>query len=62
MAFSFTSDPIEEAMVARSKAGVAVSGVFETTGSQTTFSAYGKLKAAGCRSTPMAARGRCTTR
>lgn len=47
MAFSFTSDPIEEAMVARSKAGVQVSGVFETTGSQTPFSAYGKLKAAG---------------
>ena len=46
MAFSFTSDPIEEAMVARSKTGVSVSGVFETTGSQTAFSAYGKLKGA----------------
>ena len=47
LAFSFTSDPIEEEMVARGKAGVAVSGVFETTGSQTQYSAYGKLKQAG---------------
>ncbi len=47
MAFSFTSDPIEEAMATRRAAGVEVRGVFETTGSQTTFSAYGKLKAAG---------------
>jgi phosphatidylserine/phosphatidylglycerophosphate/cardiolipin synthase-like enzyme len=47
LAFSFTSDPIEEEMVARGKAGVQVSGVFETTGSQTQYSAYGKLKKAG---------------
>jgi phosphatidylserine/phosphatidylglycerophosphate/cardiolipin synthase-like enzyme len=47
MAFSFTSDPIEAAMAERSKAGVTVSGVFETTGSQTAFSAYGKLKKEG---------------
>lgn len=47
LAFSFTSDPIEEEMAARSKAGITVSGVFETTGSQTQFSAYGKLKSAG---------------
>ena len=47
LAFSFTSDPIEEEMVARGRAGVEVSGVFETTGSQTQYSAYGKLKKAG---------------
>ncbi len=47
LAFSYTSDPIEEEMVARGKAGVQVSGVFETTGSQTQYSAYGKLKKAG---------------
>ena len=47
LAFSFTSDPIEQEMVARGKAGVQVSGVFETTGSQTQYSAYGKLKKAG---------------
>ncbi len=47
LAYSFTSDPIEQAMVARSQAGVSVSGVFENSGSQTPFSAYGKLKAEG---------------
>ncbi len=47
LAFSFTSDPIEEEMAARGRAGVEVSGVFETTGSQTQYSAYGKLKKAG---------------
>jgi phosphatidylserine/phosphatidylglycerophosphate/cardiolipin synthase-like enzyme len=47
MAYSFTSDPIEQAMADRQKAGVTISGVFETTGSQTTYSAYGKLKKLG---------------
>lgn len=47
MAFSFTSDPIMEAMTARQKAGVRLSGVFETTGSQTPYSEFGKLKQAG---------------
>lgn len=47
LAFSFTSDSIEQAMIARSRAGVVVSGVVETTGSQTPFSAYTKLKAQG---------------
>ena len=32
---------------ARAKAGVAVAGVFETTGSETTYSEYGKLRRAG---------------
>ncbi len=47
MAFSFTEDSIGNAMLAKSKNGVSVSGVFETTGSQTQYSEYGKLKAAG---------------
>ena len=47
MAFSFTEDSIGDAMLARSKGRRVVSGVFETTGSQTQYSEYGKLKAAG---------------
>jgi len=47
MAFSFTDDSIGNTMIARSKNGVAVSGVFETTGSQTQYSEYGPLKTAG---------------
>jgi phosphatidylserine/phosphatidylglycerophosphate/cardiolipin synthase-like enzyme len=47
MAFSFTSDPIGSAMLARAKAGVSVAGVFEKTGSETQFSEYGKLREAG---------------
>ncbi len=44
MAFSFTSDPIGKAVQDAAKAGVQVSGVFETTGSETQFSEYGKFK------------------
>ena len=47
MAFSFTSDSIGSAMLARANAGVSVVGVFETTGSETQFSEYGKLRKAG---------------
>ena len=47
MAFSFTSDPIGNAMLARAKHGVSVSGVFETTGSETQYSELGPMKAAG---------------
>lgn len=47
MAFSFTSDPIGEAMLAKARSGVRVEGVFETTGSSTAFSEYGRMKAAG---------------
>jgi phosphatidylserine/phosphatidylglycerophosphate/cardiolipin synthase-like enzyme len=47
LAFSFTHDGMGQAMLARHKAGVEVQGVFETTGSNTPFSEYGKLKQAG---------------
>ena len=47
MAFSFTNDPIGQAMRARARAGVSVQGVFETTGSETQYSEYGKLRRAG---------------
>lgn len=46
LAFSFTHDGIGNAMLDKAKAGVKVAGVFETTGSGTTFSEYGKLKRA----------------
>jgi len=46
LAFSFTSDPIGSAMLARAKAGVSVVGVFEKTGSETPYSEYGKMRAA----------------
>ena len=38
MAFTFTQDDLGGAMIARKKAGVDVSGVFESTGSDTEFS------------------------
>ncbi|HET8627110.1 MAG TPA: phospholipase D-like domain-containing protein [Thermomicrobiales bacterium] len=44
MAFSFTSDKIGTAMLARHQAGVGLTGVFETTGSNTSFSEYTKMK------------------
>lgn len=47
LAYSFTSDPIGNAMMTRAKSGVKVSGVFETTGSQTQYSEYGPMKKAG---------------
>jgi phosphatidylserine/phosphatidylglycerophosphate/cardiolipin synthase-like enzyme len=47
MAFSFTDDTIGQTMRARAKAGVEVAGVFETTGSETIYSEYGKLRKAG---------------
>lgn len=47
LAFSFTSDPIAEAMLERARGGVSVAGVFETTGSETQFSEYGRLRQAG---------------
>lgn len=47
MAFSFTSDPLAQALLDRARAGVTVGGVFETTGSNTQFSEFGKLKQAG---------------
>ena len=47
LAFSFTHDGIGRAISDRAAAGVRVGGVFETTGSQTPFSEYGRLKAEG---------------
>jgi phosphatidylserine/phosphatidylglycerophosphate/cardiolipin synthase-like enzyme len=47
LAFSFTDDSIGNAMMARARSGVAVSGVFETTGSDTEYSEYGPMKKAG---------------
>ena len=47
LAFSFTHDAIADAMLERSRAGVKVRGVFETTGSDTRFSEFGRLQAAG---------------
>lgn len=47
MAFSFTHDPIGDAMIARHRAGVSVQGVFENTGSNTQFSEFGRLREAG---------------
>jgi phosphatidylserine/phosphatidylglycerophosphate/cardiolipin synthase-like enzyme len=47
LAFSFTHDGIARALLDRAAAGVAVSGVFERTGSETRFSEYGKLRQAG---------------
>jgi len=47
LAFSFTSTVIGDAVRERAKAGVNVAGVFETTGSETKFSEYGRMKQAG---------------
>ena len=47
LAFSFTDDDIGKLVLAQARKGVAVQGVFETTGSGTKFSEYGPFKAAG---------------
>jgi len=47
LAFSFTHDGIGQAVMDRARAGVQVAGVFETTGSETRFSEFGKMKQAG---------------
>lgn len=47
MAFSFTHDALGAAMMARAEAGVTVSGIFETRGSETEFSELGALFCAG---------------
>ena len=47
MAFSFTHNGLTQTLVERQTAGVKIGGVFETTGSSTPFSAFGKLKKAG---------------
>lgn len=47
LAFSFTSASITQAMLDRRATGVSLAGVFETTGSDTPYSAYGKMKKQG---------------
>lgn len=47
MAFSFTEEQIGEAMLARADAGITVSGVYETTGSDTIYSYYPTMRDAG---------------
>jgi phosphatidylserine/phosphatidylglycerophosphate/cardiolipin synthase-like enzyme len=47
LAFSFTDDRLGQAVMERARAGVTVRGVFETTGSETKYSEYGPMKAAG---------------
>lgn len=47
LAFSFTHDDIGDVIIERAKAGVKTAGVFENTGSQTTFSEFGKMQTAG---------------
>ena len=46
MAFSFTDDRIGKIVRDRAKAGVAVRGLFETRGSETEFSEFGRMKRA----------------
>lgn len=47
MAFSFTDERVGEAILGRADAGVAVQGVFETTGADTRFSYYPPMRDAG---------------
>jgi phosphatidylserine/phosphatidylglycerophosphate/cardiolipin synthase-like enzyme len=47
LAFSFTLDDVAQAMLARAAAGVQITGVFETTGSETRFSELTPLFCAG---------------
>lgn len=47
MAFSFTHDGIGQVVSDKARAGVQVSGVFETTGSNTPYSEYTRMKQEG---------------
>jgi phosphatidylserine/phosphatidylglycerophosphate/cardiolipin synthase-like enzyme len=47
LAFSFTFDPLGQAMIAQARRGASLQGVFETTGSNTPYSEYGGMKEAG---------------
>lgn len=47
LAFSFTDDPLAQVMITRAQAGVDVSGVFETFGSNSPNSELSKLWCAG---------------
>lgn len=46
MAFSFTHDDMGDLLKSLSKQGIEIHGVFETTGSQTKYSEYGRLRRA----------------
>lgn len=46
LAYSFTDDDLGTAILDRAGAGVKVRGVFETTGSETEYSEFGKMKQA----------------
>jgi phosphatidylserine/phosphatidylglycerophosphate/cardiolipin synthase-like enzyme len=47
LAFSFTSDPVTEAMIARHAAGLTVEGVMEERNAEGVGAEYGKLREAG---------------
>jgi len=47
LAYSFTDDRIGQAMLERAKAGVKVSGVFESRGAETEYGEYPAMKKAG---------------
>ena len=47
MIFSFTHDGIGQAIREKAKAGVEVQGVFETRGSETEYSEFGRMKSQG---------------
>jgi phosphatidylserine/phosphatidylglycerophosphate/cardiolipin synthase-like enzyme len=47
LAFSFTSDPLSQAILDRSRAGVAVSGVFEESQASGQGAEYGSMRSAG---------------
>ena len=47
MSFSFTDERVGEAILGRADAGVAVQGVFETTGSESQYSYYPAMRDAG---------------
>jgi phosphatidylserine/phosphatidylglycerophosphate/cardiolipin synthase-like enzyme len=47
LAFSFTEDTLGNALIERANSGAKIRGVFETTGSETKYSEYGRLKTAG---------------
>jgi phosphatidylserine/phosphatidylglycerophosphate/cardiolipin synthase-like enzyme len=46
LAFSFTDDRLGEAIQAKARDGLVVQGVFETRGSETEYSEYGRLASA----------------
>jgi phosphatidylserine/phosphatidylglycerophosphate/cardiolipin synthase-like enzyme len=47
MAFSFTADPIAQALIAQAKAGITVQGVFERQNATGTGAAFAELQSGG---------------